>query len=150
LPRASSGKSEQITITNDKSRLTQEQIEKMIKEGEKFAEEDALHKKRTETLNSVSSFVYGLKTQLADKDGMGGKLSSGDKAQLQEIIKEGSEWIDEHSAEASLEELEEKLAGAFLFVYFYEVFLILCFSCRPPKRCQPHHQQAVRLSVIAG
>jgi heat shock protein 5 len=104
------GKSEQITITNDKSRLTQEQIEKMIKEGEKFAEEDALHKKRTETLNSVSSFVYGLKTQLADKDGMGGKLSSGDKAQLQEIIKEGSEWIDEHSAEASLEELEEKLA----------------------------------------
>jgi heat shock protein 5 len=104
------GKSEQITITNDKSRLTQEQIDKMIKEGEKFAEEDALHKKRTETLNSIGTFIYSLKTQLAEKDGMGGKLGAGDKAQLQDIIKEGGEWLDEHSSEASLEELEEKLA----------------------------------------
>ncbi|KAF8198005.1 heat shock protein 70 family [Pholiota molesta] len=104
------GKSEQIVITKDNGRLTQEQIDKMVAEGEKFAEEDQLHKKKTETLNGLSSFVYGLKSQLADKEGMGGKLDKADKSALQHIIKEGSEWLDENGKDASLEDLEEKLA----------------------------------------
>lgn len=82
----------------------------MIAEGEKFAEEDQLHKKKTEALNGLSSFVYGLKSQLADKEGMGGKLDKADKNALQHIIKEGSEWLDENGKDASLEDLEEKLA----------------------------------------
>ncbi|KAF8971031.1 heat shock protein 70 [Flammula alnicola] len=104
------GKSEQIVIAKDKGRLSQEQIDKMIAEGEKFAAEDQLHKKKTEALNGLSSFVYGLKSQLSDKDGLGAKLDAGDKEKLQYIIKEGSEWIDEQGKDASLEDLEEKLA----------------------------------------
>merc|ERR1719305_1536388 len=41
------GASEKITITNDKGRLTEEEIEKMIREAEEFAEEDKLAKERT-------------------------------------------------------------------------------------------------------
>ncbi|CAA7259205.1 unnamed protein product [Cyclocybe aegerita] len=104
------GKSEQIVISQDSGRLSKEDIDRMIADGEKFAEEDQLHKKRTEALNSLSTFVYGLKNQLAEKDGIGAKLSAADKTKLQETIKEGSEWIDEHASEASLEDLEEKLA----------------------------------------
>lgn len=104
------GKSEQIVVSNDKSRLTKEQIDKMIADGDQFAAEDELHKKRTEALNGLSSFVYGLKSQLGDKEGMGAKLDRADRTKLQTIINEGSEWIDEYGKEATLEELEEKLA----------------------------------------
>jgi len=84
----------------------------MVAEGEKFAAEDQLHKKRTEALNGLQGFISGLKTQLADKDsnGMAAKLSKADKKKLQEILKEGSEWVDENGRDASLEDLEEKLA----------------------------------------
>ncbi|KAF4620767.1 hypothetical protein D9613_000536 [Agrocybe pediades] len=107
------GKSESIVIAKDKSRLSQEDIERMVAEGEKFAAEDQLHKKRTEALNSLQAFVSGLKTQLADKDaktGMSAKLSKADKKKLQDILKEGSDWVDENGRDASLEDLEEKLA----------------------------------------
>jgi len=86
----------------------------MVADAEKFASEDQLHQKRTEALNSLSAFVYGLKTQLGEKEGMGGKLGKADKAKLFEVIKEGSEWLDGSGRDASLEELEEKLAGTFL------------------------------------
>lgn len=85
----------------------------MVAEGEKFAEEDALHKKRSEAMNSLSSFVSSVKSQMADKAGLGGKLSEQDKLTLKETLSEVGDWIDEHGAEASLEDLEEKLAGKY-------------------------------------
>jgi heat shock protein 5 len=96
----------------------------MIADGDKFAAEDELHKKRTEALNGLSTFVYSLKSQLGDKDGMGAKLDRADKSKLQTIINEGSEWIEEYGKEATLEELEEKLAGMSAFDSF-----IFAFSC---------------------
>ena len=119
-----SGKSEQIVVSNDKSRLTKEQIDKMIADGDKFAAEDGLHKKRTETLNGLSSFVYSLKSQLGDKNGMGAKLDRADKTKIQTIINQGSEWIDEYGKEATLEELEEKLAG----VYTFDLISLACWD----------------------
>ncbi|PPQ93653.1 hypothetical protein CVT25_012712 [Psilocybe cyanescens] len=104
------GKSESIVISNVKGRLTQEQIDRMVADGEKFAAEDQLHKKHTEALNSLSNYVYSLKSQFAEKDGISSKLRSPDKKALQDIIREGNDWIDEYSEEANLEELEEKLA----------------------------------------
>lgn len=83
----------------------------MIAEGEQFAEEDALHRKRQETLNSLSSFVYGVKSQVADKEGWANKLVADDRKALEEMVTEGGEWVEEHGNDASLEDLEEKLAG---------------------------------------
>jgi len=103
------GKSESITITNEKGRLTQEEIDRMVAEAEEFAAEDEAQKKRIEALNSLSSFVYSLKSQLADSDGLGGKLDADDKKTLLDAIKETTEWIDSEGQSASADDLEEKL-----------------------------------------
>ncbi|GLB44653.1 putative heat shock protein 70 family protein [Lyophyllum shimeji] len=104
------GKSESITIKNEKGRLSQEEIDRMVAEAEKFAEEDEAQRKRIEALNSLSSFVYGLKTQLGDQEGLGGKISDDDKKTILATVKETTDWIDEHGSSASVEDLEEKLA----------------------------------------
>lgn len=106
-----SGKSESVTITNDKGRLSAEEIERMVREAEEFASEDEAQRKRIESLNSLSSFVYSLKTQLGDQEGLGGKLSDEDKKTILATIKETTEWIDEYGQSASVDDLEEKLTG---------------------------------------
>ena len=104
-----SGKSESITITNEKGRLSKEEIERMIKEAEDFASEDEASRARIEALNSLSSFVYSLKAQLGDQEGLGSTISDSDKKTLLALTKETTEWIDENGASATAEELEEKL-----------------------------------------
>ena len=93
----------------------------MIMEGERFAEEDALHRKRQETLNSLSNLVYGVKTQLADKEGLAGKLAEEDKKTLQAVVTEAVDWVEEHGKDATIEDLEEKLAGTTLSTGFFEI-----------------------------
>ncbi|KIM55494.1 hypothetical protein SCLCIDRAFT_30351 [Scleroderma citrinum Foug A] len=104
------GKSESITITNEKGRLSKEDIECMVREAEDFASEDEVNPKCIKALNSLSSFVYGLKSQLGDQSGLGGKLSDGDKKTLLSTIKEAMEWIEDNGQTASTDDLEEKLA----------------------------------------
>ncbi|KAH9922301.1 heat shock protein 70 [Epithele typhae] len=104
------GKSESITIKNEKGRLSPEEIERMVKEAEEFAADDEAQRKRIEALNHLSSFVYGLKTQLADDEGLGGKLDDDDKKAILASIKETTEWIDENGQTATADDLEEKLA----------------------------------------
>jgi len=82
----------------------------MVADAEKFASEDEAQRKRIEALNSLSSFVYGLKNQLGDQEGLGGKLDGEDKKKVLAIVKETGEWIDENGSSASVEDLEEKLA----------------------------------------
>ncbi|XP_006455843.1 heat shock hsp70 protein [Agaricus bisporus var. bisporus H97] len=104
------GKSEGITIKNEKGRLSQEEIDRMVADAEKFAAEDEANRKKIEALNSLSSFVYGLKNQVTDSEGLGGKLDSDDKQTILDAVKEATEWIEENGSTASVEDLEEKLA----------------------------------------
>ncbi|KAI0799842.1 heat shock protein 70 family [Irpex lacteus] len=104
------GKSESITITNEKGRLSPEEIERMVKEAEEFAAEDEANRKRIEALNSLSTFVYGLKSQLGDQDGLGGKIDDDDKKKILEALKDTTDWIDEYGQSATAEDLEEKLS----------------------------------------
>ncbi|KAF8336697.1 Hsp70 protein-domain-containing protein [Amanita rubescens] len=108
------GKSESITIKNETGRLSEEEIERMVAEAERFAADDEAQRKRIEALNSLSSFIYGLKTQLGDQDGLGGKLSEEDKKTILNTIKDTTEWIEENSSNASTEDLEEKLGPSVL------------------------------------
>ncbi|TFK47237.1 heat shock protein 70 [Heliocybe sulcata] len=103
------GKSESITITNEKGRLSQDEIERMVKEAEEFAADDEAQRKRIEALNSLSSFVYGLRSQVTDSEGLGGKLADADKKKILAAVKETTDWIDENGQSASAEDLEEKL-----------------------------------------
>ncbi|KIY52863.1 heat shock protein 70 [Fistulina hepatica ATCC 64428] len=103
------GKSESITIKNEKGRLSQEEIENMIFEAERFAEEDEAQRKRVETMNSLSSFLYSLKSQINDAGGWGTKLDKEDRNNLSDIVKEGISWLEGDGAHASAEEIQEKL-----------------------------------------
>jgi len=99
------GNKEKITITNDQNRLTPEDIERMINDAEKFADEDAKLKGRVEARNELESYAYSLKNQLADKEKLGGKLSDEEKEKIEEIVNEKIAWLEENS-EAEAEELK--------------------------------------------
>ena len=81
----------------------------MVREAEEFAAEDEANRKRIEALNSLSTFVYSLKNQVTDDNGLGGKLEEEDKTTILDAIKETTEWIEEYGQGASAEDLEEKL-----------------------------------------
>ena len=91
----------------------------MVQEAEEFASEDEAQTKRIEAHNSLSAFDFGLKSQLAEQEGLGGKINDSDKKSLLATIKETTNWIDENGQSASTEDLEEKLSGKFLSPRFY-------------------------------
>jgi heat shock protein 5 len=105
----------------------------MVAEAEKFASEDEAQRKRIEALNSLSSFVYGLKTLLNDQEGLGGKIPDNDKTTLMSTIKETTDWIDENGSSASVEDLEEKLAGLFSILSLSVRHVITLTSYRGPS-----------------
>ena len=110
----------------------------MVAEAEKFAEEDEAQKKRIESLNSLSSFVYGLKNQVGDEEGLGGKLADEDNKSLLKIIKDAQEWIDESGGSASVEDLEEKLTGESINFCLSYCFALTSRS-RYPSGCESYN-----------
>jgi heat shock protein 5 len=73
------GKQESITITNDKGRLTPEEIERMVAEAEKFADEDKATRERIEARNGLENYAFSLKNQVNDDEGLGGKIDDEEK-----------------------------------------------------------------------
>ncbi|CAG8713078.1 13156_t:CDS:1, partial [Acaulospora colombiana] len=102
------GKSESITITNDKGRLSKEEIERMVEEAEQFAEEDKVQKERVESKNNLENFIYTLKSQVSDEGELGKKLNAEDKTTIKDAVKKSLEWFDENSNTATKEDFDEK------------------------------------------
>merc|ERR1711935_706568 len=102
------GKAEKITITNDKGRLSQEEIERMVQEAEEFAEEDKKVRDKIEARNALENYVYSMKNTLTDTDKLADKLEEDDKSSIEEAIKDVLEWLDDNQ-DAEKEEYEEKL-----------------------------------------
>jgi len=88
------GKSEKITITAEKGRLTPEQIEAMVKEAEENAEEDKKAADRVTSRNGLESYCYNLKNQLDDEKGLGGKLDADDKETVSKAVQEALDWLE--------------------------------------------------------
>merc|ERR1712093_163061 len=102
------GKSEKITITAEKGRLSEEEIERMVEEAEQFAEEDKKVKDRIDGRNALEGYCYNLKNPLEDEEkGIADKLSEEDKETVEEAVKETLEWLDDNQ-EAEKEEFEAK------------------------------------------
>ena len=101
------GKSNSVTITNDKSRLSQEEIERMVEEAEKFAEQDAEVKAKIEARNSLESLVHSTKKNL-DEEEYASKLDEDIKEQLTDICAETSEFLEDNYDTASSEEFIEQ------------------------------------------
>ncbi|XP_040581311.1 endoplasmic reticulum chaperone BiP [Lepeophtheirus salmonis] len=90
------GNKEKITITNDQNRLTPEDIEQMIHDAEKFADEDKKLKERVESRNELESYAYSLKNQLNDKEKLGAKITDEEKEKMEEAVNEKISWLEEH------------------------------------------------------
>ncbi|KAI5842436.1 heat shock protein 70 family [Morchella snyderi] len=105
------GKTNRITITNDKGRLSKEEIERMLAEAEKYKEEDEAEAARISAKNSLESYAYSLRNTLSDEK-VGEKLDAGDKEKLKKAIDETVEWLDNNNTatkdefEAQQKELE--------------------------------------------
>ncbi|KAG0320470.1 ATPase with role in protein import into the ER [Podila horticola] len=101
------GKTETITITNDKGRLSEEEIERMIKEAEKFADEDLQVKERIEAKNVLENYLYGVKNQVNDDAQLGSKIDAEDKKTILDAVAAQISWLESEGVTASKEELDE-------------------------------------------
>ncbi|ODQ53828.1 dnaK-type molecular chaperone BiP [Saitoella complicata NRRL Y-17804] len=102
------GKTESITITNDKGRLSKEEIERMVQEAEEMAAQDQELREKIESRNGLENYAYSLKTQVADEDGLGGKLDADDKKALLDAVKETMEWLEDNASTGTKEEFDEQ------------------------------------------
>ena len=102
-----SGNQEAITITNDQNRLSPEDIDRMINDAEKFAEEDKRVKEKVEAKNELESYTYSLKNQVGDSEKLGSKLSEGEKEEITKAVDEAIEWLDSNP-DAETEEYQAK------------------------------------------
>merc|ERR1719316_1248945 len=92
----STGKEQKITITNDKSRLSPEDVQKMTADAEKYAEEDAAFKNKVESKNALENYCYSMKNTLDD-----------DKAKAKEAVEGALSWLEGNQM-AEKEEFEDK------------------------------------------
>ncbi|KAI5240252.1 heat shock 70 kDa protein [Aureobasidium subglaciale] len=100
------GKTNKIVITNDKGRLSKEEIERMLSEAEKYKEEDELEAARIGAKNGLESYAYSLKNTISDPK-VEEKLPADDKEKLSAKINETVEWIDSNTT-ATKEEYESQ------------------------------------------
>ena len=110
----SSGKSEKITVTNDKGRLSAEDVERMVAEAEKFKEEDKKAREKVDARNSLESYAYQVKNSLTDEK-LKDKFIEEDKTTVNEKADEVITWLD-NNHDASKEECDAKykeLEGVF-------------------------------------
>lgn len=98
------GKAEKITITNDKGRLSKEDIEKMVKAAEEFKEADEKQKQRVEAKNGLESYVYNLRNTFKKGDTEAAKRAW---EKVEPTIEEAIRWMDSNQ-QASKEEYEDK------------------------------------------
>ena len=104
------GNKNNIVINNNQNRLSPEEIERMIKDAEKFADEDKKVKERVEAKNELESYVYSLKNQINDKEKLGSKLSPEEKTTIETAVEEKIKWL-EANANAEVDDFKEQKKG---------------------------------------
>jgi len=103
----STGKSDKITVTNDKGRLSKDDIEKMVADAEKFKEDDEKAKELIYAKNAYENIVYQMKSTLGDEK-TASLLEDEVKTDLTKIVDEAVNWLDNNQA-ASKEEYESRM-----------------------------------------
>jgi len=98
----STGKQNKITITNDKGRLSKEEIERMVNDAEKFKADDEKQKDRISAKNGLESYCFNMKTTLDDEK-VKDKISEDDRKAINDKCDEAIKWLDQNQ----LAEIEE-------------------------------------------
>ena len=116
-----SGHKEKITITNDKGRLTQSDIDRMLEEAEKFKQEDELLKQKLESKNNLESLLYQTKTSITN-DNIKNKLEPDEIKLAEDIIRETELWTENNDLtkddfDNKLTEINGKLNPIMMKIY---------------------------------
>ena len=98
------GKSHKIQITNDKGRLSKEQIDEMLRTSEKYKDEDELQRKRVESKNDLQNYVYSSRNSVANATT---DIAKEIKPEIDAIVKEVDDWMDANTT-ATFEEFDDK------------------------------------------
>ena len=102
----STGKENKITITNDKGRLSKEEIERMVTDAEKYKEDDEKQKERIAAKNSLESYSFNMKSTVEDEK-LKDKISEEDKKTISDKCEEVIKWLDANNL-AEKDEFEHK------------------------------------------
>jgi len=100
--------SQSVAITSEKGRLTEQQIQQMVKEAELRAEEDKALKEKVEARNTLENYAYQVRNTLNDENGPATKLSDEDRSTVEEAVKEALDWLDSQKETPEKEESDEK------------------------------------------
>merc|ERR1712010_369227 len=108
--KSASGKKANITITNDKGRLSKDDIERMVREAEQFADEDAQAKERIDAKNGLESYAYNMKNQINDEK-FKSAISEEEKKQIEDKIDETTKWLEtaDHAEKEEFESMQKEL-----------------------------------------
>ena len=101
----STGNSKKITITNDRGRLSKEDIDRMVSDAEKYKDEDEKQKERITARNQLENYIFSVKQSIGDS---GDKLSTQDKDDVSKACEELLKWLDQNLL-AEKEEYEDKM-----------------------------------------
>ncbi|RRT69358.1 hypothetical protein B296_00016960 [Ensete ventricosum] len=101
------GQKNKITITNDKGRLSKEEIEKMVQEAEKYKAEDEEHQKKIEAKNALENYAYNMRNTIRDEK-IAAKLPSEDKKKIEDAVEQAISWLDGNQL-AEADEFEDRL-----------------------------------------
>jgi L1 cell adhesion molecule like protein len=110
--KSASGKKSNITITNDKGRLSKDDIERMVREAEQFADEDAVAAERITAKNGLESYAYNMKNQIND-DKFKDALEEDDKKAIEDKVTEVMAWLDtaENAEKEEFESMQKEMEG---------------------------------------
>merc|ERR1711937_9549 len=101
-----SGKTNQITITNEKGRLSQSEIDRMVQEAEKYRAEDEQNKQKIEAKNGLENYCFQMRNTLSD-DKLKDKFEGGDKEKIEAAVQDALDWLDKNQL-AEKDEFEAK------------------------------------------
>ncbi|KAI3711757.1 hypothetical protein L1987_70301 [Smallanthus sonchifolius] len=96
-----------ITITNDKGRLSKDEIERLVQEAERYKAEDEEVKKKVEARNALENYAYNMRNTVRDEK-FAAKLSADEKQSIEKAVDDGLEWLEKNQL-AEVDELEDKL-----------------------------------------
>merc|ERR1712183_1058767 len=100
----STGKSNQITITNEKGRLSQAEIDRMVQEAEKFRAEDEQNRAKVEAKNGLENYCFTMRNTL-NEEKLKEKFEEGDKEKIEKAVQDALDWLDKNQL-AEKEEFE--------------------------------------------
>jgi len=102
----STGKEQKITITNDKGRMSADEIERLVQEAERYKAEDEANRGRVEAKNSLENYAFQIRNSVNDEK-LAGKISEEDKTKILDAVSTTTSWLDSNQ-NAEKEEFEAK------------------------------------------